>query len=912
MTESKMDNHALPVQDGASAASGKAAAAGASSKLNPTAATFVFRPTAPVWTPPSTVAPPTSPALVPAPAPPSAPTTPVKSSVLKPSAKEFVPSFLAKPFVPASFAAPVPPPAVEEVAKATDDEPAQTDSSSSTSTHVEPESEDLNEAEDAKTDDVEAETAEEVVPVEEEEEEATEQDAVIAERIIYTIAQLIEMEPESTPMPASVVGTQVAAVKSGKDEDAPPASKGGRGGSRRGESSRGLNRSNSNFGEGRGRGRGRGGRGGRNAAPEPPLEDVEPLQINEETRWKPSHSKARAADDAAEDTNTTEVALKEAKSILNKLSIEKFDKLSNQLIEVAVRHVDVLSGVIEMVISKAQQEWHFSTMYAELCSKIAQTEMPAIALDENEVAQDTHKLFRKLLLSRCQKEFEVTPSKEGLDDLPEDERLEKELILKRATLGHIRFVGELYIQRMLSARIMHECIQRLFGDLTKPDEESLECLCKLLTTIGQKLETSAKDQGEVDLVLKYYTVIKQLAGDSERLCTRVRFMLQDLLDLRKNKWVARRKETKAMTIAEVHAEAAREAKEKAKASASNGGGSSRGLNRSQSMSGPMSEKRRSSKEGGSASAAWKARAASTSSVDPDGWETVNPVRPKLVKSRSTAERAPRHPSLTRNSSDGTNARNSFASLSGNGGRKERERSFSSSAATPSSSQRRTNSSSSLKDLDARPPRPQSDKPSKRSSEDAPKSESLTADVFEKKIKGIFEEYVELRDLEEAVTCVSELNSSEHHALIVTQTMNVGLEKGKKEREAVATLLAGLHERQVLDSEAFATSLHELLEFAEDLEIDIPLTLTYIAEMIAPSVAAGGVSVSRLVESIQHMTYNGKAAKLIALTLAAIDDEDKTKEVVASVDVKALLAEDQRETEDALQTLYEEYQLTYLL
>ena len=35
--------------------------------------------------------------------------------------------------------------------------------------------------------------------------------------------------------------------------------------------------------------------------------------------------------------------------------------------------------------------------------------------------------------------------------------------------------------KMLNLRIMHECIKKL---LTLTDEESLECLCKLVTTVG--------------------------------------------------------------------------------------------------------------------------------------------------------------------------------------------------------------------------------------------------------------------------------------------------------------------------------------------------------------------------------------------------------------------------------------------
>ena len=41
---------------------------------------------------------------------------------------------------------------------------------------------------------------------------------------------------------------------------------------------------------------------------------------------------------------------------------------------------------------------------------------------------------------------------------------------------------------MLTENIMHSCIQRLLKDDQNPKQEDVECLCKLLMTIGQQLE----------------------------------------------------------------------------------------------------------------------------------------------------------------------------------------------------------------------------------------------------------------------------------------------------------------------------------------------------------------------------------------------------------------------------------------
>lgn len=64
--------------------------------------------------------------------------------------------------------------------------------------------------------------------------------------------------------------------------------------------------------------------------------------------------------------------------------------------------------------------------------------------------------------------------------LEEDERK-----IRVKSVGNVRFIGELYKRQMLHSGIMFSCIDNL---LRLNTEESLECLCKLLSTVGSKLE----------------------------------------------------------------------------------------------------------------------------------------------------------------------------------------------------------------------------------------------------------------------------------------------------------------------------------------------------------------------------------------------------------------------------------------
>lgn len=131
-----------------------------------------------------------------------------------------------------------------------------------------------------------------------------------------------------------------------------------------------------------------------------------------------------------------------------------------------------------------------------------------------------------------------------------------EMKLRRRSLGNIRFIGELYKLGMLTARIMHECVKKL---LKQTDEESLECLCRLLTTVGKDLDEETKGrlskgraEGINDLTM-YFKEMGKLVSEKQT-SSRVRFLMQDVIDLKHNGWKKRREDAGPKTIDEIHKE----------------------------------------------------------------------------------------------------------------------------------------------------------------------------------------------------------------------------------------------------------------------------------------------------------------------------------------------------------------------
>ncbi|XP_051166301.1 eukaryotic translation initiation factor 4 gamma 3-like isoform X2 [Leptopilina boulardi] len=273
-----------------------------------------------------------------------------------------------------------------------------------------------------------------------------------------------------------------------------------------------------------------------------------------ENAWKPM-MRLKNQDVDVEEAKT-EVLCKKVRSVLNKLTPQKFDTLVGQVRALNIDTKERMERVINLVFEKAIDEPSFSVEYALMCKELAM--MQVSGTDQSDT---TSANFRKLIVTRCQTEFQKesengelreTKSKE-IDECADPDK-KKELIsfyeeeerrIRMKSVGNIRFIGELFKQGMLTKNIMHFCINHL---LQFRDEENLECLCKLLTTIGKKLESK-------DELNEHFKQMQSIANDKGRINSRVRFMLKDVIDLRANKWVPRRDDSNPKTMDQIQREA---------------------------------------------------------------------------------------------------------------------------------------------------------------------------------------------------------------------------------------------------------------------------------------------------------------------------------------------------------------------
>jgi translation initiation factor 4G len=236
----------------------------------------------------------------------------------------------------------------------------------------------------------------------------------------------------------------------------------------------------------------------------------EPTLIKSENAWK----KGKNGDE-------NELIIANVKSILNKLSKDNFDKLSTRLFNIELDSVELVQGVILTIFDKAINEPHFGEVYAEMCLKL-----------ESKTYCNGSINFKREILTQCQTEFE------------------KEIKIMRRSLGNIKFIGELFKQKLINNNVITKCINTLLSNINANDNknENIECLCKLITTVGKISDNNNRIKMD-----KYFEILTVISNDQSN-DFRHRFMIKDVIDLRKNNWVSRRKENRVMTKKEVRAE----------------------------------------------------------------------------------------------------------------------------------------------------------------------------------------------------------------------------------------------------------------------------------------------------------------------------------------------------------------------
>uniref|UniRef100_A0A493TN38 Eukaryotic translation initiation factor 4 gamma 3 n=1 Tax=Anas platyrhynchos platyrhynchos TaxID=8840 RepID=A0A493TN38_ANAPP len=611
-----------------------------------------------------------------------------------------------------------------------------------------------------------------------------------------------------------------------------------------------------------------------------------------ENAWKPSLKRENQTEDP-ENVKTQEL-FRKVRSILNKLTPQMFNQLMKQVTDLTVDTEERLKGVIDLVFEKAIDEPSFSVAYANMCRCLVTLKVPMADKPGSTVN------FRKLLLNRCQKEFEKDKADDDVFEkkqkeleaatTPEEKtRLHDELEeakdkARRRSIGNIKFIGELFKLKMLTEAIMHDCVVKL---LKNHDEESLECLCRLLTTIGKDLDfekakcnwvSRRADQGP--------KTIEQIHKEAKIEEQEEQRKVQQLMTKEKRRPGVQRVDeggwntvqgaknsrvldpTKFLKITKPTIDEKIQLVPKAQLGSwgkgSSGGAkasemdslrpSATSLNRFSALQPPVS-----SVSASSASSELDSRRALTSRGSTGREKNDKPLPPSLSRPNTFLRGSSSKELLLDNQAQEEQRREMLETVKQLTGGMEMDRN--------STEAERNKAKESVKP--EAPPAPVQEKP------------SLSEEEIERKCKSIIDEFLHINDFKEAMQCVEELSAQNLLPVFVRVGVESTLERSQITRDHMGQLLHQLVQSGKLSKQDFFKGFSDTLEMADDMAIDIPHIWLYLAELVTPMLKEGGISMRELIQEFSKpLLPVGRAGVLLAEILHLLCKQMSHKKVGA--------------------------------
>ena len=208
------------------------------------------------------------------------------------------------------------------------------------------------------------------------------------------------------------------------------------------------------------------------------------------------------------DDDPTTVNFKKIKGLLNKLTADNFEKISNQIIELNDSE-DILKKLIEFLVKKAWNEPMYTQLYAKLVNTLYKFKF---AWD----AKNKYKTVRSLVLGRVENAYttgfdayyQLTKKIHESKEMNEKEKFEQLFKNKKQLLGNINFICELFFFKILNFKLFKLIILYGVGMFTREyirnetdadkftiKEDYLEALIKFFENAGKQIEEAEeKDQ----------------------------------------------------------------------------------------------------------------------------------------------------------------------------------------------------------------------------------------------------------------------------------------------------------------------------------------------------------------------------------------------------------------------------------
>jgi len=111
---------------------------------------------------------------------------------------------------------------------------------------------------------------------------------------------------------------------------------------------------------------------------------------------------------------------------------------------------------------------------------------------------------------------------------------------KKKMLANMKFIGHLFLRQLLAVKVVGQIVHALIGIKEGlPEEHMVECTCELLCTIGYTLDLRQNGKALMSQFFSRLVDLKKSKTSDDKafaFSSRVRFQIQNLIDLRGNGW----------------------------------------------------------------------------------------------------------------------------------------------------------------------------------------------------------------------------------------------------------------------------------------------------------------------------------------------------------------------------------------
>uniref|UniRef100_A0AC35FM64 MIF4G domain-containing protein n=1 Tax=Panagrolaimus sp. PS1159 TaxID=55785 RepID=A0AC35FM64_9BILA len=238
-------------------------------------------------------------------------------------------------------------------------------------------------------------------------------------------------------------------------------------------------------------------------------------------------------------------ATRYVRGILNRITPSNYNKLLNEILEEQIwNDLKALPAVVDLIFAKAIEEQSYVEIYADLCLDLYHAEETAEKDQSNfltELARKCQRCLNSIVLD-YEKEFikfekEIARENDEKTKAALKKDLEEMKVIKKwRTFGFLRFISYLCKVPVLHFYTIQNCCNRLIKKSQEADTDFalfIEFIAIFIGIVGPQIAEKNEDPEYISIINKHVEILEQ---QKSLLSPRIKCLIMDLSDLRKNEW----------------------------------------------------------------------------------------------------------------------------------------------------------------------------------------------------------------------------------------------------------------------------------------------------------------------------------------------------------------------------------------